>query len=592
MCGIVGFISANGKEAAPIVLNALRKLEYRGYDSAGMATSTSGRLHIAKGVGQLGKVENRYRLSELPGNIGIGHVRWATHGEITVKNAHPHFDCHRQIAVVHNGIINNYQELRTSLGSRHKFTSDTDTEVVVHLIEEFMGAGIPLESAVFEVTKKLSGSYALLVMLAREPQKIVAVRKDSPLVIGVGKEGNFIASDTLPFLEDTKRVVFVEDGETVVLTGSSVSIVNSDGRKVKREPQEVDWKWDAASKQGCDFFMLKEILEQPEAMHRALLQDTKTVMDMAMDILRAKQVVLTACGTSRYAALIGRYAFSSLAGKLSEVIMASELEYFSDSIDKNTLIIAVSQSGETADVIQGVKKAKENGATIFSLVNVVGSTLARMSDRVIYLNCGPEIGVAATKSFMNQLTVFYVLAFAMVNRLDEGIKKLEAVSNLIVENMRCNGTKIPRIANMVSRRKDFYYIARGISFAMAGEGALKLKEITYVHAEGMPSGELKHGTLALIEKNTPVLAICPRDYTFSDSLANVAEVKARKAFVIGVSDKEDKIFDEWVKIPSVEELFYPLVMVMPLQLFAYHSAIARGLDPDKPRNLAKSVTVK
>ncbi len=590
MCGIIGFIG--DREAAPLVLNGLRKLEYRGYDSAGMATSVDSQLCIKKGVGQLSEVEQRHQLADLPGRVGIGHVRWATHGRVTVENAHPHFDCHQGIAVVHNGIIENYQELRSHLSLRHKFTSDTDTEVIPHLIEEYMKDGTPLERAVFQMSKRLKGSYAILVISATDPQKIVGIRKDSPLVIGVGEGSNFIASDTLPFLEETNRVVFLEDGETVTLTGNGVSIIDSEGRQVKREPQEVNWRCDAASKQGYDFFMLKEIFEQPQAMRRSLMQERNLIMDMAMDILRAKQIVLTACGTSRYAALIGRYAFSKLAGKFSDVIMASELQYFSDSVDRNTLVIAISQSGETADVIQGVKKAKENGATVFSLVNVVGSTLARISDRVLYLNCGPEIAVAATKSFVSQLTLFYLLAFAMVNKLDEGAEKLEAISNLIETNLYHNESEVPKIAKKLKSKNDFYYIARGINFAMAGEGALKLKEIAYVHAEGMPAGELKHGTLALIENGTPVVVICPNDYTFNESLANATETKARGAFVIGVSDKKDKIFDKWVKIPTVEEIFYPLVTVVPLQLFAYHSAIARGLEPDKPRNLAKSVTVK
>ena len=590
MCGIVGFIGK--RRAAPVVLDALRRLEYRGYDSAGMATCVDGRLCIKKGVGQLAEVEQMHRLNNLPGKVGIGHVRWATHGGVTVENAHPHFDCRQRIAVVHNGIIENYQELRSHLGSRHKFTSDTDTEVIPHLIEEYMEDGATLETAVFQVTKKLVGSYALVVVSTEQPRKIVGARKDSPLVIGLREEGNFIASDTLSFVGGNSRAIFVEDGEIVILTGNSISIVDSEGREVKREPQEIKGRYDEASKQGYDFFMLKEILEQPQAMRRSLMQDRNLIMDMAVDILRANQVVLTASGTSRYAALIGRYAFSKLAGKFSDVIMASELQYFSDSIDKNTVVIAVSQSGETADVIQGVKKARENGASIFSLVNVVGSTLARMSDRVLYLNCGPEIAVAATKSFIGQLSLFYLLAFAMTNGLDEGAEKLKAVSNLIEDNIRYTGTKLSRIAMRLSEKNDFYYIARGISFAIAGEGALKVKEIAYVHAEGMPAGELKHGTLALIEKDTPVVAICPSDYTFDETLANVAETKARGAFVIGVSDREDKLFDEWVKIPSVEEPFYPLVAVVPLQLFAYQLARARGLDPDRPRNLAKSVTVK
>jgi glucosamine--fructose-6-phosphate aminotransferase (isomerizing) len=408
----------------------------------------------------------------------------------------------------------------------------------------------------------------------------------------MGATGNFIASDTLSFFKEANRVIFVEDGETVVLTKEKVSLLDSEGGEIEREPSGVDWEWDQATKQGYDFFMLKEILEQPLAVRRALMQDKGLIMEMAMDILRARQVVLTGCGTSRHAALIGRYVFSKLAGEFSDVIMGSELHYFSDSVDKNTLVIAVSQSGETADVIQGVKKAKENGATIFSLVNVVGSSLARMSDKVLYLNCGPEIGVAATKSFVSQLVVFYLLAFAMASKLDEGTERIRAVSPLIEGILRDNGKRLTAIARRLKEKTDFYYIARGINFAIAGEGALKLKEIAYVHAEGMPAGELKHGTLALIEKGTPVVAICPRDYTFGETLSSISETKARGAFTIGVSDQQEQIFDEWIKIPTVEEIFYPLVSIVPLQLLAYYSAVVRGLDPDKPRNLAKSVTVK
>ena len=590
MCGIVGFVG--DRKAAPILLSALEKLEYRGYDSAGLATVTNSRLWCKKDIGKLAEVRGKHHLNRLPGKAGIGHVRWATHGIVTQINAHPHLDCNQDVAVVHNGIIENYQELRSRLESKHKFISDTDTEVIPHLVEEYMASGISLEKAVFQVAKELKGSYALLAVSAVEPQKIVATRMESPLVVGVGRGGNFVASDTLSFLEETNRVIFIEDGETVILTGNKVLILDSEGKEVKRKPKELDWKWDEATKQGYDFFMLKEILEQPQAIRCALMQDKNLIMETAMDILRARQIVFTACGTSRYAALIGRYVFSKIAGKFSDVIMASEFEYFSDSIDKNTVVIAVSQSGETSDVIQGVKRAKEAGATIFSLVNMVGSSLARMSARTVYLNCGPEIGVAATKSFLSQLAILYLLAFAMVNRLDEGIEKLRAVCPLIEENFHDNGKRLAELAQKLKNKNDFYYIARGINFAMAGEGALKLKEIAYIHAEGMPAGELKHGTLALIEKGTPVVAICPKDYTFHAVLSNVAETKARGAFVIGISDELEPSFDEWIKIPSVEEIFYPLVCIVPLQLLAYHFAVARGLDPDKPRNLAKSVTVK
>jgi len=373
----------------------------------------------------------------------------------------------------------------------------------------------------------------------------------------------------------------------------SIEVLNlKTGQKIEKEIKELGWSVEQATKGGYGHFMLKEILEQPSAIRRAIVQDKNLVTDMALDILRAKNVVITACGTSRYAALIGRYLFSKLAKKFCDVVMASEFQYFADSIDKNTLVIAVSQSGETADVMEGVKKAKEYGAKIFSIVNVVDSSLARISDNVIYLNCGPEIAVASTKAFVNQLVIFYLLSFAMVNRLGEAIEKIRKISHVVQDVIDENGNKLKEIAEKTKDRNDFYYIGRGINFAMASEGALKLKEISCIHAEGMPAGELKHGTIALIGSGTPVLAICPKDYTFHETLSNAIETKARGAFVIGVSDENNDAFDEWIKIPEVEEIFYPLVTIIPLQLLAYYIAVARGKNPDKPRNLAKAVTVK
>jgi glucosamine--fructose-6-phosphate aminotransferase (isomerizing) len=589
MCGIVGFV---GKEAAAaFLLQGMKNLEYRGYDSAGLATVANGRLWCRKDAGRLEAVQQKHHLAELPGNVGIGHVRWATHGGVTAVNAHPHLDCKKEIAVVHNGIIGNYQQLRSQLSARHLFVSETDTEVIPHLIEEYMEGGASLEEAVLQATKQLHGSYALVAMSVREPDKLVAARKDSPLVVGIDGGRKFVASDTLAFLAQTNQVAFVEDGETVVLA-DDITFLDGEGRRRKKEFTQIDWQWGEATKDGHDFFMMKEIMEAPQAIRSAVIQDEKLILEMAMDILRAKQVIFTACGTSRHAALIGRYLFSKLAGKFCDVIMGSEFHYYSESVDKNTLVIAVSQSGETADVIEGVKKARENGATIFSLVNMVGSSLARISDRTIYLNCGPEIGVAATKSFVGQLAVLYLLAYTMASKLEEGTEKIRAMSFEIERILARNGSTLKELAKHTKDKNDFYYIARGINFAIAAEGALKLKEISYIHAEGMPAGELKHGTLALIEDGTPVLAICPKDYTFEETLANAIETKARGAFVIGVSEERNPIFDEWIEIRGVEEVFYPLVTIVPLQLLAYYLAVARGLDPDKPRNLAKSVTVK
>jgi len=590
MCGIIGYIGS--ERAAPIVLGALARLEYRGYDSAGVATIGNNRIHLGKNKGRLEEVINQCDLLSLPGQVGIGHVRWATHGIVNQENSHPHCDDNNQIAVVHNGIIENYTKIKSSLASKYSFISETDTEVIPHLIRHFMDSGLSFESAFFKAVRELEGSYAILAVYALEPDKILAARKESPLVIGLGDTANYVGSDILSFLPHTNKYVLINDGEEVVLTRDKIRIYNSDHKEVFRKPELADWDWKDGNKGDYDYFMIKEIEEQPRAIRQALLQDDKLIMQMAEEIKQARQVIFVACGTSRHAALIGRYAFSKIGRTFSDVVMGSEFGYFSESIDKNTIVIAISQSGETADVMDGVRQAKANGAKVFSLVNVVGSSLARASDRMLNMNCGPEIGVAATKSFTAQLCLLYQLAFAMDNRLQEGKDKLREISDTVATDLDYYSNCLPALANKMKSKKDFYYIARGVNFAVASEGALKVKEIAYVHAEGMPAGELKHGTLALIEKGTPVMAICPTDYTYEDTMANIMEAKARGAYVIGFSDSQSAIFDERVKISRVEEIMYPLITAIPLQIFAYYSALARGLDPDKPRNLAKSVTVK
>ena len=590
MCGIIGY---TGKDpAAPILYGALTRLEYRGYDSAGIATIDDGRIHLVKEKGQLGDIAPQCNETMLPGKIGIGHVRWATHGGATRENAHPHCDSQQKIAVVHNGIIANYEELKSQLLAQYTFRSETDTEVIPHLIRHHMDAGLSFEDAFFAMTRELTGSYAILATFAAEPDKILAARRDAPLVIGLGEDANFIGSDVLSFLPHTNRVIYLDDGESAVLTSDKVIIYDFDHHKVTKKTELVNWKWKEGNKGDYDYFMIKEIQEQPRVIRQALIQDDKVLMNMAMAILRARQVVFVACGTSRHAALIGRYAFSKIGRIFSEVVMGSEFAYFSDSIDRGTVVIAISQSGETADVLSGVRQAKANGATVFSIVNVVGSSLARLSDQALYLNSGPEIAVAATKSFTAQLCILYQLAYALDNNLQAGRSKLLDLSLTVGSDLDSYSTSLPALAHKMRNKKEFYFLARGVNFAVADEGALKLKEIAYVHAEGMPAGELKHGTLALIESGTPVIAICPLDYTYEDSLANIMEAKARGAHVIGVSNSQTKMFDDAIKISSCEEILYPLVTTIPLQLFAYYSAIARGLDPDKPRNLAKSVTVK
>ena len=591
MCGIIGYC---GKQAAaPIVFEGLRRVEYRGYDSAGMATLSDGRLFVTKDIGKLEDIENRHNLSSLPGNTAIGHTRWATHGRVTQANAHPQCDSAGTIAVVHNGIIENYQELRQHLISNgHHFTSETDTEVIPHLIEEEMKKVDSLEAAVLAVAPKLEGSYAFLVISSRDSDKIVATRKDNPLAIGVGEQGYFAASDAMAFSGLANQLLPLADTEVAVLTAKGIELFDAAGNKLEKKARHLDLQWCDSDKQGYQFFMLKEIMEQPQTVEAAINQDKELFTKVAMDILRAGQVIVTACGTSRYAALVGRYLFSKVGRKFCDVVMASEFHYFADSVDKNTVVLAVSQSGETLDVIEGVKRARDAGAQVISIVNRPYSQLSEMSHQVINLNCGPELCVAATKSFVSQLVVFYLLSFSMTNSFDKAAVNLRSISHKVAKTIEWNNDKLGQLSQELKATKDFYYIARGINFAIASEGALKLKEISYIHAEGMPAGELKHGTLALIEPGTPLAVICPDDYTYRETLSNAMEAKSRGAYIIAVSDKNNEIYDFWVKIPKVDELLYPIITVVPLQLLAYHLAVSRGYDPDRPRNLAKSVTVK
>ena len=591
MCGIIGYC---GKQAAaPLIFEGLRRVEYRGYDSAGMATLSDGRLFITKDIGKLEEIENRHKLSSLPGNTAIGHTRWATHGGVTQANAHPQCDSAGTVAVVHNGIIENYQELRQRLADGgHRFTSETDTEVIPHLIEDEMKKGASLEAAVLAVAPKLEGSYAFLVISSRDSGKVVATRKDNPLAIGLGENGYFVASDALAFSGLANQLIPLADTEVAVLTENGIELFDAAGNKVEKEARHIDLQWCDSDKQGYQFYMLKEIMEQPKAIEAAINQDEELFTRVAMDILRAGQVIVTACGTSRYAALVGRYLFSKVGRKFCDVVMASEFHYFADSVDKNTVVLAVSQSGETLDVIEGVKRARDAGAHVISIVNRPYSQLAEMSHHVIYLNCGPELCVAATKSFISQLVVFYLLSFSMTNSFDKAVANLRSISHKVAKTIELNNGKLVELSQELKAKSDFYYIARGINFAIASEGALKLKEVSYIHAEGMPAGELKHGTLALIEPGTPVAVICPDDYTYRETLSNAMEAKSRGAYIIAVSDKNNEIYDFWVKIPKVDELLYPIITVVPLQLLAYHLAVSRGYDPDRPRNLAKSVTVK
>jgi glucosamine--fructose-6-phosphate aminotransferase (isomerizing) len=591
MCGIIGYCS--NKPAVPVVLEALKRLEYRGYDSAGVASLDDEKLLVRKDVGKVEEVIQKHGLASLPGNIAIGHTRWATHGAVTQLNAHPHSDCSDRVAVVHNGIIENNQQLRQELTKMgHKFSSETDTEVIPHLLEDELKNGYSLEQAVLNIAPRLEGSYAFLVVSLDDPGKIIGTRRNNPLIVGIDAHDSYVSSDALAFSQHTNQVMNLEDNEVVALTRGKIEFFDAQGKKLVKQSRTLDHSWAESHKDGYQYFMLKEIVEQPQVLSQTTLQDGKRFTEIALDILRARQVIVTACGTSRYAALVGRYLFSKVGKKFCDVVMASEFGYFADSVDKSTVVIAVSQSGETADVLEGVKAARDAGAQVISIVNRPNSILADLSHQVIYLNCGSEIAVAATKSFLSQLAIFYLLSFSMVNSFDEAAAKLRDLSSEISKVVDWNKSELIELGQKLKDKNDFYYIARGINFAIASEGALKLKEISYIHAEGMPAGELKHGTLALVEPGTPVVVICPADYTFSETLSNAIETKSRGAYIIAVSDKESAIYDSWIKIPKVDELLYPMVAVVPLQLLAYYLAINRGYDPDKPRNLAKSVTVK
>jgi glucosamine--fructose-6-phosphate aminotransferase (isomerizing) len=615
MCGIIGY--AGPREAAPVVLDGLKRLEYRGYDSWGIACvgaksgSKSGAKTIKK-TGKIGEVSEG-DVSKLEGAVSIGHSRWATHGGVSKENAHPHACCKGEVFVVHNGIIENHAELRAELERKgHRFASQTDSEVIPHLIEELQSKGASLEQAALAAARRLRGAFALAIASSREPNVLVGIKNESPLVVGVGKrdgkEEVFIASDVLAFLKHTKQAVFLSDGETVFAKrdktgGWRAEFKDFDGRAIQKQVTLVKWSAEQASRGEAAHYMLKEILEQPRALRDAARQDEQALREFASELSRAKRIVCVACGTARHAAVIGQHLVARLTGKRMEVIIASEAVYFADWLDENCALLCVSQSGETADVLEVVRRAKARGARaprVLSIVNAVDSTLARLSDSALYINAGPEIAVAATKSFSNQLALFYLVAFAMAGRASEGAQRVREAADLVEKTIRDNDAKAKRVAAALAKQDGVYFIGRGVNFPVALEGALKLKEISYIHAEGMPAGELKHGTLALISKGVPVVLLNPRDYTHEDALNNGSEARARGAFVIGVSDEANDAYDEFIRIPSFrdggkkadDEVFYPLLEAIPLQLIAYYASVARGLDPDKPRNLAKSVTVK
>ena len=612
MCGIVGYIGQ--RRVVPILLEGLKRLEYRGYDSAGLVFLQDGRLHKYRCEGKLVNLEEVMDKVLTDSSAGLGHTRWATHGPPSEANAHPHSDCSGELVVVHNGIIENFQTLREKLKAQgHVFTSQTDTEVLAHLIEEHLQGG-DLVQAVREAIKEVEGSFALGVMWLHQPDRLVAARYQSPLVLGVQENGSFMASDIPALLPFTRDVIFLDDGELAVLQGHSLQVFRlDDGAPVQKEVQHIDWNAGMAEKSGYRHFMLKEIYEQPQAIlntFRGRLDPETGVVTLPEiglsneELCSIRRISLVACGTSWHAALVAKYWLEKWVGLPVEVDIASEFRYRRLLLGPEVIVIPISQSGETADTLSGLRLAKKLGAKVLAVCNVVGSTITRESDGTIYTHAGPEIGVASTKAFTSQLTALFLLTLYlgqvrgtispdMARKLGRELVELPG----IIEN------ELPRlqeqlqgIAEEFSRSRDFLYLGRGANFPIALEGALKLKEISYIHAEGYAAGELKHGPIALIDRDMPVLALAPKDCVYSKLISNVEEVKARHGRMILVGSASDErladISEYVIGLPDVHEDLTPLLYVIPLQLLSYQIAVLRGCDVDQPRNLAKSVTVE
>lgn len=611
MCGIVGYV---GKEqAAPILLDGLSKLEYRGYDSAGMAVYDGEKIVINKSTGRLKVLSELTHDGEnMPGHIGIGHTRWATHGEPTETNAHPHFNESKTIAVVHNGIIENYLKLKNLLIERgYQFVSDTDTEVVAHLLDYYYKKydKDPL-TAVVKVIHRVEGSYALGIIFADYPDVVYSVRKDSPLIVGKAKEGNLIASDVPAVLKYTRDVYFIENEEIARLTEDTIEFFNVDGEPVQKQSKHIDWDINAAEKNGYEHFMLKEIYEQPKAVRDTIsprIKDGKIIIEelgMTDEEIRSiKKIHIVACGSAYHTGVTNKYIFEGLARIPVEVDLASEFRYRNPIFEEGALVIIISQSGETADSLAALRLAKEKGVKTLGIVNVVGSSIAREADKVMYTWAGPEIAVATTKAYSCQLVAQYLLAlkFAQVRgqitdeQLKEYLHEIEMLPNQI-EILLGNKERIQKFANRYVAAKDVFFIGRGIDYAISLEGSLKLKEISYIHSEAYAAGELKHGTISLIEDGTLVTAVVTQEELYKKTISNIVEVKTRGAYVLAVTNDDnldiEKTADSVIYIPKTNAYFTNSLAIIPLQLFAYYVSVGKGLDVDKPRNLAKSVTVE
>jgi len=608
MCGIVGYIGA--QQAAPILLEGLKKLEYRGYDSAGVAVYNDNEINVVKSKGRLKILDDQLDGGKkLPGTLGIGHTRWATHGEPSDINSHPHTNTSGNIAVVHNGIIENYLKLKDYLIKKgYVFVSDTDTEVIAHLVDYYYNGD--MVDTVIKVIGKLEGSYALGIISKDHPDELVAVRKDSPLIVGLGEDGNFIASDIPAILEHTRNVYLLEDKEIVLLKADSVQIYNTDMEEVSKEVFTVNWDVSAAEKGGYEHFMFKEIMEQPKAIndtiHPRIQNGTVVLDDIKLtdeDIEKIKKIYIVGCGSAYHVGMVGKYVIEKMTRIPVEVDLASEFRYRDPIIEEGALFIIISQSGETADTLAALREAKRRGARILSIVNVVGSSIARESDDVLYTWAGPEIAVATTKAYSTQMDALFLISLFLgvrkgtvsneeAQEFIEGLKELPANVQKVLENKE----KIQYYASKYFNAKDVFFIGRGIDYAVALEGSLKLKEISYIHSEAYAAGELKHGTISLVEDGTLVIALATQDHLFDKMLSNIKEVKARGAVVMALAQEGnteiEKEADYVIYIPKANPMLAAALTVVPLQLFGYYVAVAKGCDVDKPRNLAKSVTVE
>ncbi|HIT85823.1 MAG TPA: glutamine--fructose-6-phosphate transaminase (isomerizing) [Candidatus Ornithomonoglobus intestinigallinarum] len=608
MCGIVGYIGE--RQAAPILLEGLSKLEYRGYDSAGIATLYDGKISVSKAKGRLAVLaEKTNGGADVPGTMGIGHTRWATHGEPSDENAHPHVSMDGRFSVVHNGIIENYIPLKKKLMSKgFEFTSETDTEVIAHLFEYYYKGDII--DAMIKVIDRVEGSYAIGVLCADYPDRFVAVRKASPMIIGLGEGENFIASDVTAILGHTRNIYYLEDDEIVVLKKDEVTVYNTDKEEVEKEVFTVNWDVSAAEKGGYEHFMMKEIEEQPKALRETIsprIKDGKVVLDdislTTEDIKNIRKVFIVACGSAYHVGVVGKYVIEKMCRIPVEVQVASEFRYCDPIVGKNDLVIVISQSGETADTLAALKEAKNHGARILSIVNVVGSAIANASDDVIYTWAGPEIAVATTKAYSTQLAVMYLISIYMAEKLGmvtsgeyaEFVSAVESLPDKVAEILE-NKEQVQYLASKFYNCHSIFFIGRNLDYAVSLEGSLKLKEISYIHSEAYAAGELKHGTISLIEDGTLVIALATGSELFDKTVSNVKEVKARGAVVMGVTTTAHKdmetVADHVIELPAINETLLPSLSVIPLQLFGYYVASLKGCDIDKPRNLAKSVTVE